>query len=480
MLTTRQTRQHTPYPIQCRRRIRLMIESQSVVSSFVRDALAREGFDVTVETHGDQAIPATDRGPFDVVIVDREIPGIDGFDLVTYVRHRFPETPILFITSVGGALVAQAARQCGATRYLEKPVDVDELIRTLRQMIDGAPRAARRWWPDPRRGARHEDAARDGAAPAHADAGVARLWGVVLAGGQGMRLQPLVRRIHGEPRPKQYARLVGSQSLLRRTLERVALAVPGARTVIVSVDAHARYLAEESADGPLPTLLMQPGDRGTAAAIVLPALWIHRRDPGATIAIFPSDHFVGVAQPFVDHVRAVATFVARRPERIVLVGAVPDEPETEYGWIEPAETIGAAGPVEIRGVGKFVEKPSLDRARACFAAGALWNTFVVIARAATLVEAARQLLPELHDELAAAVPFVGTRLERRVLRRAYRAVSSQSFSGAFLERCAPVLGVSTLSGTTWCDWGSPRRVIHTLRRTGTTPRWLRALDAASV
>lgn len=101
----------------------------------------------------------------------------------------------------------------------------------------------------------------------------------------------------------------------------------------------------------------------------------------------------------------------------------------------------------------------------------------MVARAATLVDAARQLVPQLHDALAAAVPMVGTSLERSALRRAYAMLPDENFSRAILEHCAPLLGVSTLEGTTWCDWGSPRRVIRTLRRIGVTPPWLLEVQA---
>lgn len=460
----------------------LMIGGEPILSWLLDDVLERAGFDVTVETHGDHAIPTIDRGPYDVVVIDREIPGIEGFDLVTYVRHRFPRAQILFITAVCGTFVEQTARERGATRCLEKPFRVEELVRLIRQLVGSAPGDAHAPALESHDAVRAIVGARPASAGAAsvADPGDAgSLWGVVLAGGQGTRLRALVSHVHGEPRPKQYARLVGSRSLLRCTLDRVGMTIPERRTVIVALHGHSHYLAEESAVAPLPTVLTQPCDRGTAAGILLPAMWIHRRDPGATIAIFPSDHFVGAAGPFLDHVRDVAAFIEHHPERIVLVGAIPTEPETEYGWIDPGETIGRAGAVVVQAVRRFVEKPSLRTARECLASGAVWNTFVVVARAATLIDAGRQLLPELHNALAAAASLLGTGLERCALRRAYAAVPNRSFSSAILEQCAPALGVSTLHGTTWCDWGSPRRVIRTLRRTRIEPEWLRALNTAS-
>src|SRR5882724_713981 len=70
-------------------------------------------------------------------------------------------------------------------------------------------------------------------------------WAVVLAGGEGKRLRPLVQRLFGDDRPKQYVQLMGPASLLRQTLDRVERLIPAERTVVVSRSEHARYIARE-------------------------------------------------------------------------------------------------------------------------------------------------------------------------------------------------------------------------------------------
>src|SRR5688572_11736571 len=85
-----------------------------------------------------------------------------------------------------------------------------------------------------------------------------RTWAVVLAGGEGLRMRPLVRRLFGDERPKQYVPLLGPTSLLRQTLDRVGRLIPADRTVVVSREEHARYIARELPDGPAPHVLLQP------------------------------------------------------------------------------------------------------------------------------------------------------------------------------------------------------------------------------
>lgn len=298
------------------------------------------------------------------------------------------------------------------------------------------------------------------------------LWAIVLAGGEGVRLRALTRRLYGEDRPKQYAALVGSQSLLRRTLDRVTLAIPRKRTVVVTVRAHALYIAAEFGRSSAPRVLVQPEDRGTAAGILFPAYWIHWRDPEATVAVFPSDHFILEETAFMGHVMEVATFVSRDPRWLFLLGARPTAPETEYGWIEPGEPLGMIAADPIWRVRRFREKPSAEAAHACFADGCLWNTFVFVTKVSTLLHAGQQLLPQLTDRLVRIAPFADTEDESRAVERAYALTPRANFSRAILEPCPPFLAVSRLPALTWCDWGTPERVFQSLRKAGISPPWL--------
>jgi mannose-1-phosphate guanylyltransferase len=300
-------------------------------------------------------------------------------------------------------------------------------------------------------------------------------WAIVLAGGEGTRLRTLVQRIHADGRPKQYAVLVGERSLLRQTLDRVALAVPPERTLVVMTRAHDRYFPAEFSGPGAPTVLVQPSDRGTAAGILLPALRIAWRDPNATVAVFPSDHFVVDDGAFMRHVVSLLPVVDRHPDLIVLVGAAPDSAEPGYGWIEPGPPVDEAPSGQVCAVRRFVEKPSPTEARAFLENGSLWNTFVMLARARTLVEAGRRALPEMVERLARIRPFVDTPAEGRAVERAYRLSSPSNFSQSVLASAPARLAVSRLPALAWSDWGTPERVIATLRREGLAPAWLREL-----
>ncbi len=296
------------------------------------------------------------------------------------------------------------------------------------------------------------------------------LWAVVLAGGEGARLSPLTRRLYGEPRPKQFAILTGGKSLLCQTLDRVALLVPPERTVVVTLADHSAYVHRELAGHQDLHVLAQPSNRGTAAGVLLPAHWIHARDPRATLAVFPTDHFILEELAFMRHVSAAAAYAGAHREWMVLLGATATEAEPDYGWIEPGECIGSTAIGPLFRVREFREKPSPSAAERLLARGCLWNTFVFAATASALIDAGSRCLPLLHDRLVRLSVFAGTTFEPWALDQAYLLAPRADFSQAVLGSSLCCLAVAQMPPLTWCDLGTPDRVARSLATLGLPPR----------
>ncbi|HWN91892.1 MAG TPA: sugar phosphate nucleotidyltransferase, partial [Verrucomicrobiae bacterium] len=275
--------------------------------------------------------------------------------------------------------------------------------------------------------------------------------------------------------------LTGSKSLLRQTLDRVSRLVPRQQIAVVTMAGHSAYVtAELKHETPTPHVIEQPRDRGTAAAVLLAAHWILARDPAAMMVVLPSDHFVGEDEAFMGHVGDALGFLDRQGDRIVLLGAQPTEPETDYGWIELGEPLPGSGPSQLYRVRHFREKPTQAMAEELYRGGALWNTFVFAGRATTLVEAGSDCLPALHERLIRLSRFLGTEHERWAIRQAYELSPRANFSQAVLERCPRRLVVVRLSAVSWRDLGTPRRVVKTLGELGMQPDWLSTLQPSTV
>jgi mannose-1-phosphate guanylyltransferase len=306
-------------------------------------------------------------------------------------------------------------------------------------------------------------------------------WAIVLAGGEGRRLRSLTRYVCGDDRPKQFAALLGGRSLLRQTLDRIRPRIPLARTVVVTHVRDAEYVAQEFARGEAPECLLQPEDRGTAAAILWAAHVIRQREPDAVAVVFPSDHYVDGEPEFMGHVLDVVAFARRRGERLVLIGAIPTDAETQYGWIEPGEPVGGIRGEAVYGITRFCEKPSSDVARAVQGAGAFWNTFILVSTVATLATVGAATVPQLNARVERLAAFGDAPEAHREVRQAFALAPRASFFRDVLERLPLALAVSPLpTGVVWTDWGTRERVVASLRRAGLRPHWLEALGEQSL
>jgi mannose-1-phosphate guanylyltransferase len=274
--------------------------------------------------------------------------------------------------------------------------------------------------------------------------------------------------------------VLGSRSLLRQTLDRIRPVISSEQTVVVTHRDHERYLGAVLDGAPVGRALVQPEDRGTAAGVVLPTYWISWCDPEAIVAVFPSDHFISDDRAFMEQVADVIEAVRQHPDRLVVLGAVPTDPDAGYGWIEPGEVVAWTPAGEaISCVNQFWEKPSPTAARAFLVNGWLWNTFVFVARVSLLLDVTRQFLPDLHERFAKIRPFKDTELERWAFQQAYAPVQKASFSRSVLELRPASLVVSRLHQVTWSDWGTPERVTTSLRYAGLRPAWMEEPDLSS-
>ena len=304
------------------------------------------------------------------------------------------------------------------------------------------------------------------------------VWVVVLAGGQGTRLQQFIRHITGSDRPKQFCRILGTRSMLRHTWDRAGRIAPADRILTVITAGQESYLQDEDTH-PVPgRVLVQPSNKETAPGLLLPLLWIAERDPSATVVVFPSDHFIWEEERFLGHVRDAARASRHFADRMVVLGVQADSPEQSYGWIAPGPRWQTDAGMELYHVRRFWEKPDRATAASLFASGFFWNTFVLVGQLLAFLRAARQALPEVMDTLGAAAAFLGTRYEADVLAAAYRRLRPVNFSRTLLAERTEALLTLPMRAVYWSDWGDPQRILRTLRRFDRRPAWLPAYARA--
>jgi mannose-1-phosphate guanylyltransferase len=296
-------------------------------------------------------------------------------------------------------------------------------------------------------------------------------WGVVLAGGDGTRLQSLTHKIMGDSRPKQFCPIFNGQSLLAQTRARIESLFEDDRKLFVVTRAHEKFYSEELRYVDEPCILQQPLNRGTGIAMAFALLTILKRDSNAVVVFVPSDHYYSDVEAFERTLQIAISGAERNPKSIVLLGAEAHYPELEYGWIEPGPTLSHT-PVHLLRVERFWEKPSLVKARSLLRRGCLWNTFVTVGHATTFLDLLCSESPDLVASMDCALACNG-------LDAAYVRLPIVDFSRQVLVPQPHRLLVVRDTASGWADLGSPDRVFDILTRNDIKPAWFREMQRES-
>jgi mannose-1-phosphate guanylyltransferase/mannose-6-phosphate isomerase len=239
--------------------------------------------------------------------------------------------------------------------------------------------------------------------------------------------------------------------LLRETYRRAA-GIAGPEGVYLSArSAHRDLIRQELPELSDLRLILEPVRRNTAPAVALAALLAEAEDPDAVLVVLPSDQAVRDEELFQARL-AIALQAARTHDAFVTLGIPPTRPETGFGYLLTApEADGRDGPL-VRRVIRFVEKPSLERAREYVEAGTyLWNAGIFLFRVGLLI---RELERQRPDVLAAArrAAAASRAHDSTAFEIAFRESPAVSLDHAVMEKAPEVLTVLCACG--WSDLGS--------------------------
>lgn len=114
----------------------LIIEDEHKIANALKKALRRESYAVDVSYDGDDGYAMATTEPYDVMIIDRMIPGeYDGLAIVRELRAQGNHTPVLLLTALGSVNDKTTGLDTGADDYLVKPFALEELLARVRALV---------------------------------------------------------------------------------------------------------------------------------------------------------------------------------------------------------------------------------------------------------------------------------------------------------------------------------------------------------
>jgi CheY-like chemotaxis protein len=113
----------------------LIVDDDLEMRAMLRDVLARSGFHVEEAASSDELLQLAPRVGPAAIILDHEMPGDWGLEVLPTLRKAHPEAAVVFTTAFGGPAMWEAATRAGAAACLSKPFRVGDLLATVRRVL---------------------------------------------------------------------------------------------------------------------------------------------------------------------------------------------------------------------------------------------------------------------------------------------------------------------------------------------------------
>ncbi len=110
----------------------LIVDDEAAIRDSLEMILSYERYPVSLASNGREALDTLDHHPIDVVLLDIKMPDRDGLEILETIRGRWPECPVIMISGHGTVQTAVEATKKGAFDFIEKPLDRDRILLTLR------------------------------------------------------------------------------------------------------------------------------------------------------------------------------------------------------------------------------------------------------------------------------------------------------------------------------------------------------------
>jgi DNA-binding NtrC family response regulator len=120
----------------------LVVDDDAEMRALLADVLSNEGYKVEGVANGAEALIRLRTESFGAIVLDKNMPGLSGLDLLPGLRTICPDTPVIMITAFGDVGTYVDAMEKGAFEYVFKPFRMEELLGVLRRALSSRGRPA--------------------------------------------------------------------------------------------------------------------------------------------------------------------------------------------------------------------------------------------------------------------------------------------------------------------------------------------------
>jgi len=113
----------------------LLLEDDVILQEIIEEFLVENGYDVETYFDGEKALDTIGAGSYDMLLLDVNVPSIDGFEILSYLREIGNTTPAIYITSLAGIDDLKKGFDLGADDYLKKPFELEELNARIDHIV---------------------------------------------------------------------------------------------------------------------------------------------------------------------------------------------------------------------------------------------------------------------------------------------------------------------------------------------------------
>lgn len=111
----------------------LLVDDEIELLEALSERLRLRGFDVAVARSGEKALALLKAVAVDLMVLDLKMPGMDGMTVLKHARRDHPQVRVIMLTGHGSEKEREESLRLGACEYLQKPVDIGDLVEALQR-----------------------------------------------------------------------------------------------------------------------------------------------------------------------------------------------------------------------------------------------------------------------------------------------------------------------------------------------------------